>query len=238
MFNFISDDTYNRAFVRTKDGISLPCFDFITKSDDQFDIIPFGDDNMLLNYDNVIRNNLYEKAMRESCVYQHLDLTKENITLLWASLSRIKQRSNLYSIASIAFKMSLLNFNQDYSLEEYFAKYDPDGARDHYQYSTKLITENEVYTPRDVLAFIEHERWNAFQLSEGVLPFKKKNLFDAKNQKLHTKSSNELFHINLTSQEGLYEYHDYIDQLNEQYQTNFDNDVVKYDYDLMDHLIK
>lgn len=109
-----------------------------------------------------------------------------------------------------------------------------------------LSCANVKFTARDVLAFIEHERWNAFELSNGVLPRKISNCFD-ENYCFTSKSPDEMYHANITTQKGLYDTYKMVlekglgkNKKGEVKKINVlsSADVICYDYDLMDYLYK
>lgn len=219
----------NTYFVRCKQSLKLPDNDFVY----------FGDERDVLTYKNLIADAVYEIAKTESCIYEGRPVTDANIRLEWSTLSRIKQESNLYAVASIPFKLALLGFDgYDLTDEEYFAKYDPDGERNRYTYSEKLSLKG-VFSARDALAFSEHERWTAYELSAGALPMKIKLSLvkdENGNATFINKTANETYHLCITTAKGLNQYHDYVEKINKEYGLNETSDVIKYDYDLMDNL--
>ncbi|MDE7439261.1 MAG: hypothetical protein K2N23_01950 [Clostridia bacterium] len=234
-FSLLGENYTNTFFVRCRQSLTLPNNSFIY----------FGGDKAVLTYKNVVGDSIYKMAKIESCIYEGRPVTEENINLEWSTLSRIKQDSNLYSVASIPFKLSLLKID-DYSIseDEYFAKYDPNNERKNYVYSDKLAKAGE-FSARDVLAFAEHERWNAFELSEGAMPMKIKNSLiiekledGTEKATFKNKSDNEIYHLCITTSRGLNQYHDYVEEINKKYNLNETADVIVYDYDLMDNVLR
>lgn len=181
-------------------------------------IFMFGSDAILC-YENMINSKIYHSAMIESSIYNRDN--EESILVQWSKLSIIKQKSNLYAVASIPFKLSLLGIdinnvdfdllNRKYIIEDYSID--------------KIIARRKgvlKISARDTIAFIEHERWNAFELSIGALPYKKSLVI-----KHGIKSENELYHGNIATYDGLVEYYN-----------ETGKDVIIYDYDLMDNCFK
>lgn len=96
------------------------------------------------------------------------------------------------------------------------------------------------------LAMHEHLRWNAFMISKGFIPASKKQILEEKNaSNKHTNGKNISLrrHGNLTTLEGLKEYRNMITdrEMNlpqnkeiSAYQLLRGNDVIKYDYQIMD----
>lgn len=227
--SLLPENYFNTFFVRSKEGLYLNK----NLNDKQFinnKIVYFGNENDILTYDNVIADKIYLSAKIESCIYKKKYLNKETINFEWSTLSDIKQASNLYSIASIPIKLSLLKFTDLSSIneKEYFTRYDSKGERFEYKFNSQLVTKQKEFTARDVLAYIEHERWVAFELSQGAIPMKKsqnieltikqiqENLkINNKNQitEFKNKNENELQHLCLTSEKGLVDYYHYVDEL-------------------------
>ena len=234
-FDLLDENCTNSYFIRCGQSLKLPCDG----------LIYFGDEKEVITYDNVVADVIYNVAKMESCIYEGRPVTEENIRHEWSTLSRIKQESNLYSVASIPFKLSLLKID-DYSIseEEYFKRYDPKGERNAYKYSEKLASGASKFSPRDTLAFSEHERWCAFELSAGAVPMKIKNSLtvekvDGKEKAVFkNKSDNEIYHLCITTARGLNQYHDYVEKINKKYGLNETADVIVYDYDLMDNVLQ
>ena len=231
-FELLGENCHNVFFVRSRQSMELPCAGS--------GFIYFGGDKKVLTYENVVADAVFRTAKTESCIYEGRTVTDENIALEWSTLSQMKQASNLYSVASIPFKLSLLGFDLNVTEEEYFAKYDPNGERSNYVYSEKLASPAEEFSARDVLAFSEHERWTAFELSCGAVPMKIKNSLttDGKTAKFSNKSANEIYHLCITTARGLISYHDYVEGLNKKYGLEETADVIQYDYDLMDNVMQ
>ena len=227
--NEISSEKHNTIFMRAKKRTDLPVFD--TKK-----IIPFGEDDGVFAYENVVNNQLLRKAKIQSLRYQGVPVTEENLDKEWTTLSPIKRMSNVSAVMSIPFKLACIGITTEENLtrDKFLSIYEPNGKTPtrNADFFTKA---HESYTPRDVLAFMEHCRWNAYELSQGVLPKKKSGLEDGK---FASKSANELRHMNIATHVGLAEFERYATSVNEKYQEKNDTNVVPYDYDLMDNYLK
>lgn len=209
--------TNSMFFVRAQRSAAIPT--------QKQNFIYFGNENDVLQYRTIVADGVYTLAKRASCAYSN---DKNYSNEVWADLTPIKQQSNLYFVVGIPFKLSLLGVeNYDIDVEKLLAMYDPKNERGNNEYSTKLTGNAALLTPRDVLAFIEHERWNAFEFSVGAMPMKK-----LWAQKLgQNKTDNELYHLCLTTSFGLTEYHDfYVQMMNNPDDAN----VIRYDYELFD----
>ena len=233
------DDVYNVAYIRTENAIVL-------KDYDRDRIIPFGDKKTVLSYDNVIADKLYADAKIQSCVYWQKPTDPASVAAEWASLSKIKQESNLYAVASVPFKKSLLKIRGNETDKETFERrYDP--ARERDAKATRLQDQNgEIerayaylspsasFYPRDVIAYSEHERWLAFEMSLGVVPMEHEKIKDLKTNK----SANELEHACLCTSQGLLKYYEKMEEY-KQSDPKIDcySDVIRYDFDLMDNVL-
>ena len=83
---------------------------------------------------------------------------------------------------------------------------------------------------RDNFARQEHERWNAYMISSGYVP--------ATIEEIRTLEKSEMLarrkHANITTFEGLIDYRKIMSEKNGM--SEADNDVIKYDYQIMDDL--
>lgn len=190
------------------------------------DIIYMGQVKDIFSYRNVLLDEVYSQAKFEHYLYQGKE--NEDIEKLWQKLPKTKQKSNIYAVLSLNFKAHLLNLSEN----NYKEKYIKDDNND----IKRLITPSEKFSARDVLAFIEHERWNAFEFSCGVLPLKISSFLKInENTKEGEEALHEIepnYHLCIASSLGLVEYYELFKK------HKFDGaDVIKWDYTLMDNFI-
>ena len=259
-FNHIESNNfkaYNYFFVRMKES----------KYNVKENIIGFGSNIDVINYKNVVGNHIVDLA--KSFNKEYNDFLDGNNTYDknegWAHLPAIKKKSNYYSVLSVYFKLNMINLlskiNNNYSLdslknvvlENYkFKKINriPDyikGSED--EFYLKEIDEKGNFDLRDVLSFMEHEKWNAFELSQGVLPMskyysKEKSLetINSKKTKIIKTTNDEYYHLAITSNKGLYDYYYFISSLKDEINKKCGMDVIDdayadvivYDYIHMD----
>ena len=166
-------------------------------------------------------------------IYSETD--REEFDKNWRDLSILKQTSNMYSVLGNFFKLSMLqidnaNFEEKLSnIEEHIVTSDN---------IDKLIVPSKEFSAFDVLAYSEHERWNAFELAYGVLPMKKSlflelNAKEKGNKKIINQTKDENYHFNITSAEGLVEYFNICKTIGFN-----DENVIKYDYDCLKNILK
>ena len=151
----------------------------------------------------------------------------------WNELNAIKQKSNLYAVLGLSFKRDLLSIDKDY-----LQKYNPNNVKPVGDDDIdRLVKAHKKFDPIDVLAFIEHERWNAFELANGVLPMKKSMFMDIYNSKkdkseVENKTPDGNYHLCITTQNGLVEYYKLFKKLKLK-----DPNVIGWDYDSMDNFV-
>ena len=211
-------DTYNFFFVRKERLTSED------KEDDYYKF--FGSDDLLFSYQNVLLDRVYLDAKIEHYLYKK---EQGDVEEMWNDLKRIKQQSNLYAVLGLSFKKDLLNGNiKGYNPHSLEAVSDKDIKR--------LITPKKSFDPIDVFAVSEHERWNAFEYSQGVLPMKK-SLFVALNKDNKGDVINQTgdgnYHLCLTTQKGLVNYYNLL----KKHKFDKDANVIGYDYDLMNKYV-
>ena len=164
----------------------------------------------------------------------------------WYEWHRIQRESNVYACLSIRLKLNLLGYDYEKGeWDEEVAKemMDKYQLNDKIQYVKGLNAPGKKYdkpivdygdcnfiegTVRNNYAQQEHLRWNAYEISCGVLP--------ASIEEIKTISHRELVavrkHANLTTFDGLLDYRRIIAEKDGK--TEKDVDVIKYDYQIMD----
>lgn len=232
---------------------------FIRLKEDLFDIednmISFGRCKDVLSYDNVVGNHIYDTA---NLFHYYYEEKKE-----YAKTSTpLEFKSNLYNVSSLYFKLSLLylkkkedkeynittlaSLMEEYIMPDPFTQYDlANSSNDEFYNNLCDGIAEENFNIRDVFAFIEHERWNAYELSQGSLPMSKeyceKQLdyickkivsneqgelselfckFDEENNRYKikfNKTLDELYHLCLTTNKGLKEYYYYLSKIFKEY---------------------
>ncbi len=179
----------------------------------------------------------------------------------------VQRESNIYACLSIRMKLHLLGF--DYALstspaedknEEYLLKYQ--GIDEHnlktgaspqdriiYKGEHTIDSKNDVlYTNdfvegsiRQIYAMQEHQRWNAYMITCGIVPSTKTQIEkgDSKNLALRR-------HGNISTFEGLKEFRKIMVAVENNKPENKQNgivvteeqtDVIRYDYQIMDDLV-
>ncbi len=221
---------YNRFFIRNKEE----------GYDEKGMIYTYGRDVDVLKYDNVVGTAIIDLAKDYEAAYQKLAGYEPS----WDSLTPFKRKSNVYSVLSLYYKMSLLALKtKEIKIENIYDVLKNNYINNSNDEIVELKTvkdENELFNIRDVFAFIEHEKWNAYELSQGALPLSKKFVLDLtkenKDNKVVKNTTDELYHFAITTNKGLIEYYEFISDLVKKGYKG-DPNVIKYDYYHMD-LIK
>lgn len=153
----------------------------------------------------------------------------------YRALSVYKQASNRYSVLNLNFKLNLLGFT---IFNDAAPAVDPAAFTKIYQGADTNPAPDYNFSPpfnvRDIMAYQEHLRWNAFHIANGYLPLKKADLTLTNN-----KDIDKRLHACLTTFDGLKDYHTYLLSFaNETTPLSFsDVDVIKYDYQILDNLL-
>ncbi len=238
------EGTRNTYFIRLKEDLY----------DIEENIVSFGKTKDVLSYDNIVGNHIYDIANLFHYYYEDKkDYAKES--------TPIEFKSNFYNVASLYFKLSLLYLLKDdndkydidtlkklmdkYKLPNEFKQIKINETKTNFYDSLCDDSTNELFDIRDVFAFIEHERWNAYELSQGALPMSKeycekqlKNICESfinkKQEELSklfckydkeknnyiikfNKTIDELYHFCITTNHGLKEYYFYISKIFSEY---------------------
>lgn len=206
------------------------------------------------------RDRIIEMSVERNVIYDAEKGVKRDDSIRgWYKLSPLKRDSNIYCSLSLRAKLNCMGLDyckkkdeNDLGLseEQYFEIY---GKGNMPKYTVKDGIRKFEYglTLKDSLrtnmAVQEHERWNAFMITNGYIPSTRdqilreayvdsqgKPLFNEDGDICYTDGKNEdaRRHGNLTNYEGLREFRKMIASRNNK--TEIDTDVIKYDFQLLD----
>ena len=171
------------------------------------------------------------------------------------SKSQLERESSLYGCLSLRSKLNLMGLDyckkkneSDVGLSEseYLAIYAGDDMPDRESYGVKAngkpivkYTLDFPLSRRRNMAIHEHQRWNSFMISKGMIPSSRKQIeceriIDKNNNERYSNGKNYSVrrHGNLTTFEGLVEYRKIISKRDNCSEESID--VIKYDYQLLD----
>ncbi len=160
----------------------------------------------------------------------------------WYSQTRIQRESNIYACLSIRQKLHMLGYDYAPLVDE--REDVTEEFSSAYQAGDPIISEgksvsgrsNVLYTNdfildsvRGTYAIQEHQRWNAYMISCGIVPSTIEQIRAGDSKNL-----TERRHGNITTFDGLVEYRRIVSEATGK--SEEDTDVIRYDYQIMDDL--
>lgn len=212
--------------------------------------VSFGEMNRIYNIKHIISDSNEKIAINRKLLYD-LNISQDSISKddvekkvinEWNSQTEIQRYSNIYACISIRMKLHLLGFdyisttsNKEDASADFKAKYenaDPiiyDESKPQLNgRKTIIYTNNYIHgSVRENLAIQEHQRWNAFMISYGMIPSTIAEIKQGKSKNPINKK-----HGNITSWEGLIKYRQ-IEAERREISEEI-TDVIRYDYQIMD----
>lgn len=177
--------------------------------------------------------------------YEYEEDVKRDALKSWYAQSQIQRDNNVYVCMCIREKLNLLGYDyiprtndEKDACAEYEKKYeegDPivygkerDGIKG--KLPVKYTIDFVNGSKRQAMAILEHQRWNAYMISNGVIPSTIEQIENGDSKNLALRR-----HGNVTTFEGLVEFRKIMakkDNCSEE-----KTDVIKYDYQIMDDLV-
>lgn len=197
------------------------------------DIIYFGNEQEIINHNLIVNEELQELAKGINRQYNKFpDITSLEAEKTWDKLEQIKLYSNYYSAMNIRFKLNLLGF--DLTKDSSAKSISKDEFREIYGESLDNNDYDQYFetSTRNVIAYSEKLRWNAFYLFNGYKPMPKDKI-KFKDNKIYREDLDLKLHACLTSYKGLDDLHQYL-LSHKDNQGRFSlNDIDFYKYDYM-----
>ena len=199
----------------------------------------FGNKIDILTYSNVVdeKMNTLSKIVHET-----------TMNTSWNELGFYEKDSSHYKALSIRTQLNLLGLDfcslPGISEEEYLKIYDNKNHLPLWQKNEVIYDTKRYFTisNRNLLAQLEHSRWNAYMILNGWVPMKKSQLFhNIKNHKgksSFTKSILAKQHICITSFKGLDNLNTTLKREYSKYNIKVNTDFMIYDYSVMDSLYR
>ncbi|MBP3423155.1 MAG: hypothetical protein J6K86_05255 [Clostridia bacterium] len=186
---------------------------------------------------------------------EYVQKNRENAARSWfTAKSQLERDSSTYGCLSLRSKLNLMGLDycgkEENTLpaltqEEYLTWYAQGDMPDFATYNLKAdgkpivcYTLDFAESRRKNMAIHEHQRWNSFMLSKGMLPATKKQILEEQTKRngrlRYTNGKNyaEGRHGNLTTFEGLIEFRQMVAKRDGC--SEAEKDVIKYDYQLLD----
>jgi ferredoxin len=168
--------------------------------------------------------------------------TKVHALEKWYNWAQPQRDANVYGALSLRMKLNLMGYDykkgemDEKIAKEFMAKYQENDAINYKEGvvgGKKLITYTNDFIAgslRERMAIQEHQRWNAYMTTQGVIPSSKKEIKEEGGKNLTLRR-----HGCLTTFEGLVEYRKIMATCNG---TNEElEDVIRYDYQLLDDAV-
>ncbi len=216
------------------------------------DLITFANEKEIVyNAKNIIAENFEGMARDRHLAYAVCDAlqdgrneqeAKAKALKKWYDWAQPQRDANVYGVLSLRMKLNLMGY--DYAKgasdaqvnKEFMDKYthgDPIKYKEGTVGGKKLIIYNNNFVKgslRERMAIQEHQRWNAYMITQGVIPSSKKEMENEGGKNLALRR-----HGCLTTFDGLIEYREIMAKRNG---TNEEmEDVIRYDYQMLDDAI-
>ncbi len=241
------------------------CFFIANECDVVYDVEKIVGDKMF--HMAKMRNEIYdleytithnpEFVIDETYLKKHHEESHRN---WYVSKSQMERESSVYCCLSLRSKLNLMGL--DYckfeaseepglTEQEYLAIYAKDDMPivDAYNVTANgkpivTYTLDFKHSMRKNMAIHEHQRWNSFMISKGMIPSSIDQIVNEKRENgkpTNGKNYAVRRHGNLTTSEGLIKFRQLLAERQKEIQPDFDVikgeaefDVIKYDYQLMD----
>jgi len=201
-------------------------------------ILCFGNEEEIISHEYIVDDELLSFAKEIDAIYSKLNINDYlEYERHWDTLNQIELYSNLYSAISLKFKLNLMGLGvskdpnqKSLSFEEVMAIYSKD-SNPNPTYEDYFKT-----TIRNVIAYSEKLRWNAFYIFNGYKPMLKKDVEEKIKENKGTvirKDHQAKKHICLTSMRGLEQVHQYLYQTFGKQLNVTIEDIETYKYDYM-----
>ena len=215
---------------------------------------------VIFDIEKITGDKIYAMSQMRDVVYsaeakkqQHRDISEADFLAdavrQWhAKKNQLERESSLYGCLSLRSKLHLMGLDyceadcgQDPGLseQEYWHHY---AGEDMPQVSGSKNGRSEIsYTldfkqsRRKTMAIQEHQRWNAFVISKGMIPATRQQILQEQKDGRYTNGKDYALrrHGNLTTFAGLEEFRQIVAARD--HVAESEADVIKYDYQLLDH---
>ena len=201
----IDNETNYKIFVRTRNnsGEKLKLYDD--------NVCYFGNEKQIFDHQSIVNDDLTVLAQTINLLYHNITNQQDNRELMremWFDLPVIQQSSNLYHALNYQFKLHLMGYgmvkhsdNKGAAVTEkqFNERYINSGRDNGYSdYSFFFNTESS-----NVLAFIEHSRWNALYILNDYKQMRAKDIKADDQGNVAHKDTAKKLHACITTYYGL-----------------------------------
>ena len=216
------------------------------------ELITFASEKEIVyNVKNIISENFESMARDRHLAYAVCDAlqdgrneqeAKAKALKKWYNWAQPQRDANVYGVLSLRMKLNLMGYDYEKGTsdakinKEFMEKYtfgDEIRYKEGAVGGKKLIIYDNNFVKgslRERMAIQEHQRWNAYMITQGVVPSSKAQMEKEGGKNLELRR-----HGCLTTFEGLIEYRQIMAKRNA---TNEEmEDVIRYDYQMLDDAI-
>jgi len=149
-----------------KEKISLKGWDIYSPKSENYNIVPFGYDDDIYSYENIVENKTIQLALNCHAAYQYMFgdgsvIPKEKLMESF-NYNEIDKKSNRANGIHLKYKLHLLGYE---------LKAENEANSEEIENAQIILKEihEKLENPEnmDYLARLEHDRWTAFQSSQG-----------------------------------------------------------------------
>jgi len=149
-----------------KEKISLKGWDIYSPKSENYNIVPFGYDDDIYSYENVVENKTAQLALNCHAEYQYMfgdgSIIPTEKLMESFNYNEIDKKSNRANGIHLKYKLYLLGYG---------LKAENEATSEEIENSKLVLKElhEKLENPdnMDYLARLEHDRWTAFQSSQG-----------------------------------------------------------------------
>lgn len=148
-----------------KEKISLKGWGIYSQKSENYNLIPFGNKTSIYKYENIVENPIEQIALNTHSAYQKMfspNLPEKEEVIKAFYQNEIDRKSNFANAIHIKYKLKMLGF--DLKLKNQSTKEEMENAEQNLLLLKEKLSNKETL---DYLGRLEHDRWLAFQISEG-----------------------------------------------------------------------
>ena len=172
---FPTENNY-KIFVRLKEN------DVVKMNGSEENVVYFGGKNGMLCHDCIVNDELLELSQKIHAFYNKVASDRLSLLREWESIPLVEQYSNMYSALNIRFKLNMMGIDMCKSVKDgerpidksqYFAIYNN-------RFGEKKIDDFSFFFESNacnVIAHVEHSRWNAAYIQRDYKPMKIKDFY-------------------------------------------------------------
>lgn len=148
-----------------REKLSIKGWDIYATKSENYNLIPFASDSELYTYESVVANELDALALNAHAAYQNMfskgEIPAKQIRQTF-NYSEIDKKSNISNVLHIKYKLHFLGF--DIKKKELASAQELQNAQKCIEELHGMLNDEQKM---EYLGRMEHDRWLAFQISQG-----------------------------------------------------------------------